>query len=122
MFPIATLPDLPFPFFSPRCILRYPHIDAQRKPPFYLSPAQREIIIPSRQTPDTVEVIGEDDNGLYLKRVLMLHPLKCRAQKPDIRIVREKGTPLVRYHGKEIDTTGLFLSNISSHCDLLVTL
>jgi hypothetical protein len=52
----------------------------------------------------------------------MLHPLKCRAQKSDIRITREKGTPFVRYHGKEINTTGLFLSNISSHCDLPVTL
>jgi len=66
------------------------------------SPSHREIRISSRERPDTVEMIGQNDNGVDRKRVRLHHLPERTSQQLHMRRSCQDPCPSVRDNGEKI--------------------
>ena len=64
-------------------------------------PSGRIIAIPFRQCPDRVEVIGQQNKCIYMKRMLRKHLAKCLAQDRNRILTGEDVLPIKGHHCEE---------------------
>ena len=84
VLPIAPLPDAALALAAAACGNSLTSWQRMRKPRFDQSPARREIGVPLGQTPDRMQMIGQDDNCLDAERMIGLRFAKRRTQCADM--------------------------------------
>lgn len=106
VLPISMLPDslLAFPLsrrigYPPECVgtmLGESGLDQ--------APAGREVGIVGRQSPDTVKMIGHDDNRIDVERTRMTNGPKSIAQRTNGFVRRQNGATTIRHEREEEGT------------------
>ena len=106
VLPISMLPDslLAFPLsrrigYPPECVgtmLGESGLDQ--------APAGREVGIVGRQSPDTVKMIGHDDNRVDIERTRLANVSKGIAQRTNGFVRRQNGATTIRHEREEEGT------------------
>ena len=96
ILPLAMLPDGLLAFLSSchvRAMLCESGLDQ--------APAGREVGIARRQVPDTVKMIGHDDNGINVERTRLTNVSKSIAQRTYGFVRRQNGAAKIRHKREE---------------------
>ena len=79
MFPKPPLPDAPFPFAQTALGAAFGFRQLARKSRFELTPTGRKIVITLEQSPNTMQVIWQYHDRLYLKWMCLFDLSKSNA-------------------------------------------
>ena len=73
---------------------------------FDVSPSGGVIRISFGECPDTVQVVGHQDEGVHGEGAFFFHTTEGPAQGVDVEVVRQERLAAVGYHGEEVGAAG----------------
>ena len=109
MFPKPPLPDRPFTMFLTRSayfLHGNPRFCARCESPLYQSPASRIIRVVWGQSPQTVQMVGQQYQRIYLKRMRSPHHFQHLSQSFACLIGAQQGSASIRDHREKICAAG----------------
>ncbi|GEM_PF-2283191 len=103
MFPKPALPNCPFLFGNTAGVnaIVFTHLTATRKITFDQPPPGGKIGIAIRQRPDTMQMIGQYNNGINYKRMTQHHIPYRQTQQINMRMISKNRPPVVGYQSKK---------------------
>ena len=114
VFPEPALPNPPFAFLLPSIRQPLPRHDGSGKRGFDQPPSRGVVRVVRWQSPQAMQVIGEDDDSVEVKRSLPPHGNKGGAQ--GVNVFRQQTTVAFQEGGREkVGTTGHIVADVMRH-------
>src|SRR3989338_1256594 len=116
----GMFPEPPLPYRTLIAVIGA-GIDLSRGSLLYFTPARGIIGVALRHAPDTMQVIGQDNQCVNPERPCRLHLAERFPQRPDARLVDEYRSTVESDHSKEINATRNMRPAIVAHHGLLLS-